>query len=107
MPLARACCSTATPASREIRSYVRHEPSAKADTSRPDAPRGRWPSALIARVLSGPHRDERGVAAELARLGRAAEGVARPPAERPAEERQGGGGKQRPNPAGGGARRRA
>ena len=37
MPLARASCSTATPASRGIRSYVRHDPSAKADTSRPDA----------------------------------------------------------------------
>src|SRR3954447_9647639 len=98
MPLARACCSTATPASREIRSYVRHEPSAKTETSRPDAPRGRCARALMARVLSGPHRDQRGVAAELDDLGQRPEGVARRPAERPAEDRHGGEDQERPDP---------
>src|SRR3954447_15299112 len=104
MPLARACCSTATPASREIRSYVRQEPSAKAETSRPEAPRGRWASALMAGVLSGPHRDQRGVAAQLDDLGQRPEGVTGRAAERPAQERHGGEGEQRPDPEGDRAR---
>src|SRR6188474_531249 len=95
MPLARASCSTATPASRGIRSYVRHEPSAKTETSGPEAPRGRWGRALMARVLSGPHRDEGGVAGQLDELGQRSEGVAGRAAERAAEDRHGGEREQR------------
>ena len=82
----RAARITSRPASREMRSNVRHDPSAKGDTSRPDAPRGRWGRALIGAFLSGPHRDECGVATELDDLHERAEGVARRAAERPPED---------------------
>ena len=41
---------TATPCSREIRSYVRHDPSASVETSIPDAPRPRCSSRFTSRL---------------------------------------------------------
>ena len=45
----RAARMTARPWSREIRSYVRHDPSASAETLMPDAPRGRCGRPLTCR----------------------------------------------------------
>lgn len=46
MPSSRAARMTAIPCSREMRSYVRHDPSASADTLIPDVPSSRCGSPL-------------------------------------------------------------
>ena len=55
MPASRAARITATPSSREIRSNVRHDPSAMIETSMPEPPSGRWGSVTSAVATNRPH----------------------------------------------------